>query len=131
MKKFIIALFILLITCINVNASNWYRFDYFYLIDLDSIHPYKNYFGQYPKNTYEFWIKNFEINNKIITIHTIKYAIDCDNRKFGALSYVGENLKGEVIDSAEVPNYYPSNSIPPDSRAEAMYNVVCIPKRMN
>ena len=45
MKKFIIALFILLITCINVNASNWYRFDYFYLIDLDSIHPYKNYFG--------------------------------------------------------------------------------------
>jgi len=131
MKRFTIVLFILLITCINVYASNWYRLEDYSLIDLDSIRPYKNYFGQYQKNTYEFWIKDFEINNEIITIHTIKYAIDCDNRKFEALSYVGENLKGEVINSGELSNYYPSNSIPPDSRGEIWYNFVCLPKRMN
>lgn len=138
MKKILVLLF-LLSFALPVCAANWKQIAEKEYVDLDSIEKYTDVYNSRNNNIYSFWIKSLNDKTSFFTDYEKSYnkkiwykmtrnLIDCKNKTITLKSITIYDLKRQVIDTYEVPDYAIKwNSIIPDSVGEGYYYGVCQP----
>ena len=130
MKKFIIALFTLLLFQNCCLATEWLELNSKTYVDLETYTPASTN-NNYPS----FWIK--QLNNKSnyfikqekeyktsIWYELQQWKIDCIRRKYNIKEIIIYDIKGSIIDSYlyNTENWF---TIPPDTISESYYKLFC------
>ena len=139
MKNFIVLLFLLTISMLQVQATNWIQVDDKMYMDVDSIEFFVSD-GQYNKrnNQYSFWVKSLNDGsdnykqlekhfNKKVWYSLSKYVVDINTQKIAQKTSVlyAVNEK-QPLDSYEeqFDTLLRWQTIVPNSVGELMFNIV-------
>lgn len=139
MKNFIVLLFLLTISMLQVQASNWIQVDDKMYMDVDSIEFFVSD-GQYNKrnNQYSFWVKSLNDGsdnykqlekhfNKKVWYSLSKYVVDINTQKIAqktsVLYAVNEKQPLDLYEE-QFDTLLRWQTIVPNSVGELMFNIV-------
>ncbi len=138
-KKISLLIFFMLTFSYAAQAVTWQQYDEKKYIDLDSIEKYSGVHSLNNNSIYSFWTKilnnknqvfldDEKFYNKKIWYKMARTLIDCKNKTLAIKSYAIYDLKGQIIDAHEVPEYQIQwSSIIPETLGELYYNGICLP----
>lgn len=139
MKNFIVLLFLLTISMLQVQATNWIQVDDKMYMDVDSIEFFVSD-GQYNKrnNQYSFWVKSLNDGsdnykqlekhfNKKVWYSLSKYVVDINTQKIAqktsVLYAVNEKQPLDLYEE-QFDTLLRWQTIVPNSVGELMFNIV-------